>query len=434
MEQLTTASSRPLLGRARVPGDKSITHRALLLSALARGSSRIQGALLEGDCLATLNCLRAMGVPISVTSDGGYAALSVEGQGLRGLSAPTSPLHCARSGTTMRLLAGILAGQKFDSTLTGDEQLLGRPMARIVSPLRLMGADIADSDGYAPLRIAGRPLHGVSYELPVASAQVKSALLLAGLFARGETTVHSPAISRDHTERMLGAMGADVRVHGKMAAIRPAQTLDPLDVRVPGDISSAAFLLAAGAIVAHSDLTVEGVGLNPTRTGILDALEMMGADLTILVQRDAGGEPVGDLRVKAGPLQATEIGGDLIPRLIDELPVLAVVATQAEGVTVIRDAAELRVKETDRIAGMVDQLRSMGAHVAGTPDGMIIEGPTPLIGTNVSGGGDHRVAMALLVAGLVARGATTVAGTEFIADSYPGFVETLRQLGVEVSA
>lgn len=433
MGQLTVTGSHPLRGDAGVPGDKSITHRALLLGALADGTSLVRGALLEGDCHATLDCVGAMGVSVSHTIVDGHEAIALTGKGLRGLDPPANPLNCGRSGTTMRLLSGILAGQQFDSVLGGDEQLLRRPMGRIVTPLRLMGARIEDQAGHAPLRIAGGPLHGIDYELPVASAQVKSAILLAGLLADGVTTVRSPAVSRDHTERMLGAMGAEIAINGKVASITPVASLAPIDLIVPGDISSAAFLLAAGVIVPGSNLVLRDVGLNPTRTGILDVLQSMGGDVAILSCHEMGGEPAGDLRIRAGSLHGVEISGDLIPRLIDELPALAVVATQAEGVTVVRDAAELRVKETDRIEAMVTQLRRLGARVEGRPDGMVIEGPTRLTGAPVSGGGDHRIAMSLLVAGLVARGSTTVVGTEVIADSYPGFVTTLRQLGMEVA-
>jgi len=432
MKQLTITGGPALRGSVDVPGDKSITHRALLLSALATGASHIRGALLEGDCLATLNCLRAMGAPISVSDRDGGATVQVAGKGIRGLHAPAEALYCERSGTSMRLLCGILAGQRFDSTLTGDEQLLRRPMGRIVKPLRLMGATITDHGGCAPLYAIGSPLQSIDYTLPVASAQVKSAILLAGLMAEGITTTRSPAVSRDHTERMLRALGASVHIDGTVVSIEPADSLAPLDMVVPGDISSAAFLLAAGATIPGSDIIVKNVGLNPTRTGILDVLQFMGADITILDQREVGGEPAGDLQVRAGPLQGVEIGGDVIPRLIDELPVLATIATQAEGVTTIRDAAELRVKETDRIEGIVSQLRRLGAKIESRPDGMVIEGPSRLTGASVAGGGDHRVTMSLLIAGLLAEGSTTVAGAEFIDDSYPGFVDTLCQLGMEV--
>lgn len=429
--------TEPLRGRVRLPGDKSISHRALLLGALADGTSEIAGALLEGDCAATMHCMEALGVDVrlhDVDPVYGMGRLTIRGRGLRGLRAPAHPLDCRRSGTTMRLLCGILAGQSFDCVLTGDPQLLKRPMRRVSDPLRLMGASIRDTDGRAPLYIAGRPLHGITYTLPVASAQVKSALLLAGLLAEGETHLHNPAPSRDHTERMLRAMGADIQEEGLRVRIRPAQRLSPFTMEVPGDLSSAAFLIAAGVLVPGSDIVIENVGLNPTRIGLLDALWAMGADIEVLDQRLAGGEPLGDLRVRASGLRGTEIAGDLIPRAIDELPILAIVATQASGQTVIRDAAELRVKETDRIAAMTERLRRLGARVEELPDGMVIEGPAPLHGAVVDSGGDHRVAMCMMVAGLIASGETVVQDAGCVADSYPGFMETLVRLGADIRA
>ncbi len=435
MNAVVTLSRQPLRGRVRVPGDKSISHRALLLGALADGTSEVAGALLEGDCSATMRCMQALGVDIRVHDFDprhGMGRLTIRGQGLRGLRAPAGPLDCQRSGTTMRLLCGILAGQPFDVMLTGDPQLLKRPMRRVTEPLRLMGAVIRDTDGRAPLSIEGRPLHGITYTLPVASAQVKSALLLAGLYAEGETHLHNPAPSRDHTERMLRAMGADIYEDGLSVRIRPARHLTPLQMEVPGDLSSAAFLIAAGVLVPGSDIIIENVGLNPTRTGLLDALWAMGACIEVLDQHTAGDEPVGDLRVRAGELRGTEVAGDLIPRAIDELPVLAVVAAQAHGQTVIRDAAELRVKETDRITAMTAQLRRLGARVEELPDGMVIEGPTSLRGAVVDSGGDHRVAMCMMVAGLVADGETVVQDAGCAADSYPGFIDTLAALGAQI--
>lgn len=429
--------TEPLRGRARLPGDKSISHRALLLGALADGASEIAGALLEGDCAATMHCMEALGVDVrlhDIDPVHGMGRLTIQGRGLRGLRAPSHPLDCRRSGTTMRLLCGILAGQSFDCVLTGDPQLLKRPMRRVSEPLRLMGASIRDTDGRAPLYIAGRPLHGITYTLPVASAQVKSALLLAGLLAEGETHLHNPAPSRDHTERMLRAMGADIQEEGLRVRIRPAQRLHPFTMEVPGDLSSAAFLIAAGMLVPGSDIVIENVGLNPTRIGLLDALWAMGADIEVLDQRLAGGEPVGDLRVRASGLRGTEIAGDLIPRAIDELPILAIIATQASGQTVIRDAAELRVKETDRIVAMTERLRRLGARVEELPDGMVIEGPAPLHGAVVDSGGDHRVAMCMMVAGLIASGETIVQDAGCAADSYPGFMETLVRLGADIRA
>lgn len=426
MTGLTIRPAGPLRGCVRIPGDKSISHRALLLGALAEGSSHIENFLPSGDCKATLGCLRLLGVHVEQHD---ATTLTVHGQGKYGLQPPTLPLNCIRSGTTMRLLSGILAGQPFQSTLTGEPQLLRRPMRRVVEPLRRMGAEIVDSEGYAPLTIYGRRLHGYDHTLEIASAQVKSALLLAGLYADGPTAVREPAPSRDHTERMLSAMGARLTVSGLSTTIFPDATpLRPLSLVIPGDISSAAFPLVAGILVAGSEVTVEGVGVNPTRTGLLDVLREMGAEIVVSRERLLCGEPVADITARASGLRGVEIGGATVVRMIDEFPVLAVAATQAEGRTVVRDAAELRVKETDRIATVVAELRKMGAQIEPLPDGFIVSGPTPLRGTVVSSHGDHRLAMALFVAGLVAEGETTVEEIDCVSDSFPGFVELMRDL------
>ncbi len=418
--------SLTLRGSARVPGDKSISHRALLLGALASGESHVCGFLPSGDCLATLACLRALGVQVLVHDP---TTLTVCGRGLRGLRQPSAALECARSGTTMRLLAGMLAGQSYESVLSGAPQLLRRPMRRIVSPLRLMGAEIADEDGRAPLRIRGRRLCGVDYTLPVASAQLKSALLLAGLYADGPTTTRQPGPARDHTERMLAAMGADVAVRGLDVTLRPTGSLAALSLDVPGDFSSAAFLLAAAALVPGSEITLQGVGVNPTRTGLLDVLGAMGAKIALSQQRQQGGEPVADVTLAWTPgLRGVEVRGSTVVRMIDEFPALAVLATQAHGDTIVRDAAELRVKETDRIAAVVSELRALGAHIEPRPDGFVVHGPTPLRGAQVRSQGDHRLAMALSIAALIASGQTTVQDTDCIADSFPGFATTLQSL------
>jgi len=442
MTDLLISPSGPLRGRVRLPGDKSISHRALLLGALAEGPSRVSGFLPAADCLATLRCLRGLGIEIETPSpnpspyegEGSRGvALVVHGRGLHGLRPPTGPLDCGNSGTTMRLLSGILAGQPFRSILTGSAQLSRRPMARITIPLRQMGAQVSDTDGHAPLVIQGGHLHGIDYTLPVASAQVKSAILLAGLYAEGPTVVHEPYPARDHTERMLQAMGCEVRIEregeGKRITLSPCPLVPLPQIVVPGDISSAAFLLAAAVLVPGSEVTLEGVGVNPTRTGVLDVLWAMGADIRVENERDYGGEPVADLTVRAGELRATEIGGAIIPRLIDELPLLALVATQAQGTTQIRDAAELRVKETDRIAATVAELRRLGADIEARPDGFIVRGPSPLVGAEVDSHGDHRLAMMLAVAGLLADGETRVRDVDCIADSFPGFADRLRALG-----
>lgn len=429
-----------LKGRCRVPGDKSISHRALLLGAIAGGRSRAKGFLPASDCLATLRCVEALGIRVESRGDTCVAPTSVElivhGRGLRGLLAPDAPLDCAGSGTTMRLLCGLLAGQPFSAVLTGNDQLLRRPMERVIAPLQEMGAHIISSEGRAPIYIEGKHLRGIDYHLPIPSAQVKSALLLAGLYAAGPTRLHEPAPSRDHTERMLKAMGADLRMgNGRMIVLFPlleGEELEPLDISIPGDFSSAAFLLIAGLLVPGSELVIEGVGVNPGRTGLLDVLQAMGAKIGVEDMRLMGGEPVADLVVRAGELRGVEVGGALIPRLMDELPVLAVAATQAQGLTVVRDAAELRVKESDRISTTVAELRRLGARVEALPDGFIIEGPAPLRGFAVESHGDHRLAMALTIAGLAAEGETLVRDTACISDSFPGFSELLASVGGDV--
>ena len=429
------AGGSPLRGRAVIPGDKSISHRALLLGALAGGTARVSNFLPAGDCRASRRVAAALGADVEVLSP---TELRIGGRGLA-LREPDDVLDCGRSGTTMRLLAGMLAGQPFAVVLSGDAQLRRRPMARVVEPLRLMGATILGRDGgrLPPLTVQGGALRGIDYRLPVASAQVKSALLLAGLYARGPTTLHVPGPARDHTERMLSAMGAEVEAWpepapgrgGQGLRITPAASLAPLDLTIPGDFSSAAFLLVAATLVPGSEVVLEGVGVNPTRTGLLDLLRAMGAQIDVLDEGSAGGEPIADLRVRAAELAGVEAGGDLVVRAIDELPVLAVAATQAHGETLVRDAAELRVKETDRVATTVQELRRLGAAIEARPDGFLVHGPARLRGVAVEGHGDHRLAMALVVAGLVAEGETQVRGCEWIADSFPGFEALLAGLG-----
>ena len=422
-----------LQGTVRVPGDKSISHRALLFGAIAEGTTRIEGLLPAEDPLSTAACLRAMGVKVSEIVAG--EPVLVEGVGLEGLQEPADVLNCGNSGTTMRLMLGLLAGRAGRHfVLTGDGSLRGRPMRRVGAPLAEMGAVIhGRKDGnFAPLAVLGQLLRGTTIRTPVASAQVKSAILLAGLTADGPTTVIEPAQSRDHSERMLRAFGAELAVGGPgltEVIVTPGSRLTGQNVVVPGDISSAAFWLVAGAITPGAELTVENVGLNPSRTGILEVLEQMGARLEVLNQRDVAGEPVGDLRVSHGPLRAFEIGGALIPRLVDEIPVLAVAACCAEGVSRIGDAGELRVKETDRLAVMARQLGAMGARISEFADGMAITGPTALEGATVDSETDHRVAMSLAVAAGIARGNTVLHRPEAAAVSYPDFWDDLRQLG-----
>ena len=404
----------------------------LLLGAIAAGKSRVDGFLPAADCLATLDAVRSLGVEIEEHSP---TTLTVHGVGLHGLQEPENVLDCRRSGTTMRLLAGLLAGQQFLSVLSGGAQLRRRPMARIVEPLRSMGAVVLGRDGgrRPPLAIQGGNLRGIDYSLPVASAQVKSAILLAALYAPGATRLSVPGPARDHTERMLSAMGAELKTGDGTVEIDPGHRLNPVDVMVPGDFSSAAYLMVAASLLPGSEITIEGVGVNPTRTGLLDAMRAMGADLTLRHERVMGGEPVAQVTVRSAELRGVEVGGDLVVRAIDEFPILAVAATQARGETIVRDAAELRVKETDRIATTVRELRCLGAEIEPRPDGFVVRGPTPLEGATVHSHGDHRLAMALAVAGLVARGETVVQDVACIADSFPGFASTLASLGAHVS-
>lgn len=463
MSNLIIHPSGPLRGRVSVPGDKSITHRALMLAALAEGDTTVRGWVPAEVCLTTLRCMEALGVEIEELADTGDApALLIHGAGLRGLREPADVLHCAGSGTTIRLLAGLLAGQPFTSVLTGTEPLRRRPMGRVAEPLRQMGATILGREGgkLAPLTIRGGNLRGITYAMPVASAQVKSAILLAGLFAAGETVVHEPGPSRDHTERMLAEFEVAVKIKAEVEAeergaavhlVGGQRLIGGRMLTIPGDFSSAAFPLVAAAIVPGSDVRLTGVGANPTRTGLYDLLVAMGAEMRAgdaetrghgeglaaslrpRVPASATGEPIADLTIRHSPLRATEACGDLIVRAIDEFPIFAVAATQAEGATVVREAAELRVKESDRIASVAGELRKMGAQIEERPDGMLIHGPTRLRGTVVECHRDHRLAMALAVAGLIADGPTEVRGAEAIGDSFPGFVETMRALGADVS-
>ncbi|MGD2105405.1 MAG: 3-phosphoshikimate 1-carboxyvinyltransferase [Anaerolineae bacterium] len=421
-------------GDVTVPGDKSISHRTLLLGAMADGGSHVGGFLPSADCVATLGCVRALGIEIETWDAQDGIRLTIHGRGMRGLRKPDAPLDCVRSGTTMRLLAGIAAGQPFDTVLTGEPQLRRRPMERIALPLRRMGADIETTDGHAPLTIHGRRLHGYEHALPVASAQVKSAILLAGLQADGKTFVHQPGPVRDHTELMLKAMGANLEVTDLYIALTPPTSpLKPLDVTVPGDLSSACFVLVAGLLTLDSEVTVKGVGINPTRTGLLDVLETMGGDIAINRRPDQGGEPAGDVTARASDLRGTQVYGDTVVRMIDEFPVLAVVATQAKGTTIVRDAAELRIKETDRIAAIASELTKMGARIEPRPDGFSVTGPTQLRGTVVDSHGDHRIAMALAIAGLVAEGRTTVQNPACIRDSFPDFIGAMRTIGASIA-
>ena len=432
MTHLQITGGHRLTGRCKVPGDKSISHRAVMFSALANGVSTVRGFLDGGDCFATINVMRGLGVEVEERSS---TELVIHGRGLAGLQEPSDFLNCGNSGTTIRLMTGLLAGQKFTSFLTGTPQIRRRPMSRIVKPLRQMGANIVGrQDGnYAPLGIGGTLLRGFDYTMPVASAQVKSCLLLAGLYGQGLTIIRQPGPARDHTERMLAAMGAPISVYGNtIHSERPDRELAPIEIDVPGDISSAAFLLVAASIVPDSHITIVGVGVNPTRTGIVDALLQMGANIEYRNERDQSGEPVADIEVRYSELRGTNFGGEAIVTMIDELPVLAVAASQAHGRTVVTDAGELRVKETDRIASTVTELRKMGVNIEPTPDGFVVEGPTRLMGGSAESQGDHRLAMATAVAALAANGPTTVYGADVTADSFPGFEYTLQALGADL--
>ncbi|MBX6378617.1 MAG: 3-phosphoshikimate 1-carboxyvinyltransferase [Clostridia bacterium] len=425
---LRVVRGRPFEGELRVPGDKSISHRAALIGALAEGRTEVEGFLAAGDCLSTLACLERLGVEVRLDGGGDGGRLVVVSGGPDTWLEPPDVLDAGNSGTTLRLLLGLLAGRPFFSVLTGDASLRRRPMRRVAEPLRTMGAFIDGREGgqLAPLAVRGGRLRPGSFRTAVASAQVKSAILLAGCQAEGVTTVEEPSPSRDHTERMLRAFGAEVAVEGPAVCVTGPARLRGRAVRVPGDISSAAFLLVAAALVPGSRLTVRDVGVNPTRTGVLDALQAMGARVAVCNRRDWGGEPVADVVVEAAELRGIALGGADIPRLIDEIPILAVAATQAQGVTEIRDAAELRVKESDRLAALARELRRLGARVEPLADGLRIEGPCRLVGAACRSEGDHRIAMALAVAGLVADGETVVDDDRCIAISYPSFADDLR--------
>lgn len=411
--------SHPLKGEITVPGDKSISHRGIMLGALANGTTSITNFLKGADCLSTISCFQKMGIEIEETEN----EILVHGKGLHGLSAPKEILDAGNSGTTTRLISGILAGQNFSCDLTGDASIQKRPMKRIMTPLSMMGADITSvhNNGCAPLHIKGAPLKGISYQSPVASAQVKSCVLFAGLYADGKTSVTEPFLSRNHSELMLSSFGASVQTCGTTATIEPEPVLTAQKVEVPGDISSAAFFIAAGLLIPGSELLIKNVGINPTRDGILRVCRQMGANLELLNTRTQCGEPVADILVKHSELNGTVIEGDLIPTLIDELPVIAVMAACANGETIIRNAEELKVKESNRLEIIVHHLSEMGCDITGTEDGMIIRGGKPLHGAVLDSHLDHRIAMSFAVAGLVADGETEITNADCVNISYPGF-------------
>ncbi len=417
----------PLKGELTLPGDKSITHRAIILGSLADGVTEITGALRSDDCRCTAAALVAMGAAIEQHDDDRFL---IRGCGLHELKEPEEVLDAGNSGTTMRLLAGVLAAQPFFSVLTGDQYLRKRPMARVAEPLRSMGAVILgrDKGNLPPLAILGTRLKAIDYISPIGSAQVKSAILLAGLFAEGETTVTEPTLSRDHTERLFEAVGVPIRRSGLTVRTHKVATIPGFRLTVPGDFSAAAFFLIAALVIPGSELTLRGVGINSTRTGLLDALASMGAVIEVGQRRVISGEPVGDLFVRSQELRGTEIGGALIPRMIDEIPAFAVAATVAKGTTLIRDAAELRVKEVDRLAALAKELRRFGAEVEERSDGLLLKGGSSLVGCDCDSWGDHRIAMALAVAGLAARGSTTISDPLCVSSSFPDFWARLEAI------
>lgn len=418
-------SVKHMQGEVTIPGDKSISHRAVMFGSLAEGTTEVTNFLQGADCLSTIDAFRKMGIEIENTPE----KILIHGKGLHGLTAPTSVLDMGNSGTTTRLISGILAGQSFESTLTGDASIQKRPMRRIMEPLSLMGGNIVSVNGNdcAPLHITGAPLHGIHYHSKVASAQVKSAILLAGLYADGETHVTEPALSRNHTEIMLRYFGAVLSSEDKTAKVCPEPRLQGQKIHVPGDISSAAYFIAAGLLVPGAEILIKNVGINPTRDGILKVAKEMGGNITLL-NENYDGEPTADLLVKHSFLHGITIEGDLIPTLIDELPVINIMAAFAEGTTVIRDAAELKVKESNRIDVMVQYLSAMGCDITGTDDGMIIQGGKPLHGTQVDSHMDHRIAMSFAIASLIADGETEIKGSDVVTISYPDFYADLARL------
>jgi 3-phosphoshikimate 1-carboxyvinyltransferase len=424
--KIEIAKTGALRGEVTTPPDKSVSHRAIIISSIASGRSRVSNFLRAGDTLSTVGAMRTLGVEIE---DKG-SEMIVNGKGLRGLKEPSGAIDCGNSGTTMRLLSGVLAGNSFRSVLTGDESLRKRPMARVIKPLSMMGADITASEGnkYPPITIRGGGLKGIRYEMPIASAQVKSCLLLAGLYADGTTEVAEPAKSRDHTERMLPAYGVPVEVDGLRVKVSGGAEPTAADIDVPGDFSSAAFFIGAALMVEGSEVTVKGVGLNPLRTGLINVLGMMGANISVENERNLSGEPMGDIVARHSRLKGVDIGGETIPSMIDEFPLLCVVASVAEGTTNIRGAEELRVKESDRVKAMAEGLKAMGVEVEEHPDGLSISGTGQLKGAHVRSMGDHRVAMSFAVAALAAESETTIEGAEAADISFPGFYETLRGL------
>lgn len=417
--------AKHLKGEVTIPGDKSISHRAVMFGSLAEGTTEVTNFLQGADCLSTIDCFRKMGIEIENTPE----HILIHGKGLHGLKAPSCVLDAGNSGTTTRLISGILAAQDFETTLTGDASIQKRPMRRIMEPLSMMGANITSVNGNdcAPLHITGAPLHGIHYHSKVASAQVKSSILLAGLYAAGETMVTEPTVSRNHSEIMLQYFGADIRTEGKTAIVQPEPQLRGQKVNVPGDISSAAYFIAAGLLVPGAEVYIHNVGINKTRDGIIRVAQAMGGDITFFNVNNAG-EPTADLLIRHSSLHGITIEGDIIPTLIDELPIINIMAACAEGTTVIKDAAELKVKESNRIDVMVEYLSAMGCDITGTDDGMIINGGKPLHGAVIDSHMDHRIAMSFAIASLIADGKTEIKGSDIVTISYPDFYEDLAKL------
>ncbi|NWF76414.1 MAG: 3-phosphoshikimate 1-carboxyvinyltransferase [Nitrospirae bacterium] len=433
MERIELHKARWLKGEFAPPPDKSISHRAIIFSSLARGKSIIKNILRAHDPESTMNAVRALGVEITEINLQNHSSffLAINGRGLYGLKEPLDVIDCGNSGTTIRMISGILSGNPFFSVLSGDESLRKRPMGRIIIPLKKMGANITarDDNRFPPIAIKGGKLNPIIYHTPVASAQIKSALLLAGLYTDGETKIIEPARSRDHTERMLPAFGAQIKIDGLSVCIKGGTELKSLEMEVPGDFSSAAFFIVGALLIKDSDITIQNVGINPTRTGLLNVLKDMGADIKVQNVRDLCGEPVADIQCKGGvELKAIEIKGEQIPSLIDEFPIICVAAAKASGTTTIRGAEELRVKESDRIKSMTTELRKMGVDIEEFKDGLSINGKEVLKGNSLESYGDHRIAMALSIAALVADGTTTINGVSSINISFPGFFELLRRL------
>lgn len=418
--------NKPLKGELTIPGDKSISHRSIMFGSISKGETRIKGFLKAADCLSTMSCFKKLGVNFDETDD----EIIVHGMGLHSLKAPSEMLYTGNSGTTTRLISGILSGQPFTTKLTGDASIEKRPMKRIIDPLTMMGADIksVNNNNCAPLLINPSSLHGIAYNSPVASAQVKSSILLAGLYADGITSVTEPALSRNHTELMLGAFGAKITSEGLTASIEPADELYGMDITVPGDISSAAYFMVAGLITKGSEILIKNVGINPTRDGIIKVIKAMNGNIELLNKRNVAGEDIADVLVRYSDLKATTIEGDIIPTLIDEIPVICMLAAVADGTTIIKDAAELHVKESDRIAVMEENLNAIGVNATGTDDGLIIEGNADIVGGNIKSYDDHRIAMSFVIAGLVSKNPIVIDNEKCVDISYPAFFNNLEIL------